>query len=103
MSRISEVVKNKNRIEKLNKARRKDELSKLRMTSAFKARLYDELKYIDVVLEDAEVEFVVITVQDKYLALFSSAIYSEDLAEYEVEQYNDEANQFKIKRRSILF
>ena len=51
MSRVSAVLKNKDRVEKTQKAQRKAEIDNMRSSAAFKARLYDELKKIDVLLE----------------------------------------------------
>ena len=51
MSRTSTVIKNRNKVEKSRKARRKNEMQLLRDKSAFKAKLYDELKHIDVIFE----------------------------------------------------
>lgn len=103
MSRISEVIKNKNKVEKARKARRKNELSSLRNMSAFKAKLYDELQHIEVILGDDNVESVCIAVPDKYMNLFSSAIYSEDLSGYDVTQSDRGPNLFVIRRKFITF
>ena len=43
MSRTSEVLKNKNKVEKARKARRRNEMLTLRDKSAFKAKLYDDI------------------------------------------------------------
>ena len=103
MSRTSEVLKNRNKVEKARKARRRNEMLTLRDKSAFKAKLYDELKHIDVIFEDSDVEAVKITVPDKSLAQFNAAIYSEDLAGYDIEQVKDKPNQFYIRRKYIAF
>ena len=103
MSRTSEVLKNRNKVEKARKARRKNEIASLRSSSAFKAKLYAELKHIDIILEDDSVDAVVITVPDKSLALFNTALYSEDLVGYDVEQSNDNPNKFYIRRKYIAF
>ncbi|MBO5387972.1 MAG: hypothetical protein J6A59_07530 [Lachnospiraceae bacterium] len=103
MSRTRDVIKNKNKVEKARKARRKNEMTSLRELSAFKAKLYDELKHIEVVLKDADVDAVLITVPDKALSQFTSAIYSEDLAGYDVEQVEGQTNQFYIRRKFIVF
>lgn len=103
MSRTSEVIKNKNKVEKARKARRKHEMLTLKDRSAFKAKLYDELKHVEIIFEDADVEAVKITVPDKSMAAFNAAIYSEDLAGYSVEQVENQPNQFLIKRKYIAF
>lgn len=103
MSRTRDVIKNKNKVEKARKARRKNEMTSLRELSAFKAKLYDELKHIEIVLKDADVDAVLVTVPDKALSQFTSAIYSEDLAGYDVEQVEGQTNQFYIRRKFIVF
>ena len=103
MSRISEVIKNKNKIEKARKARRKNEMLTLRDKSAYKAKLYDELKHIDAILEDSDVEAIVITVPDRSLAQFNTAIYSEALVGYDIQQSEESPNQFYVRRKYISF
>jgi hypothetical protein len=87
MSRTSEVLKNKNKVEK----------------SAFKAKLYDELKHVEVILQDADVDAVIVTVPKTSLPQFTASIYSEDLAGYDIEQVEDEADKFLIRRKFISF
>lgn len=103
MSRIREVIKNKNRVEKLHRARRRDEIASLKDSAAFKARLYDELRYLDIILESEEVDAVVLKIPEVYLAKFGAAIYSEDLAEYDIQQVPGEHNKFYVKRKFLTF
>lgn len=103
MSRISETIRNKNKVEKARKARRKNEMLSLRDKSAFKAKLYDELKHVEAILKDDSIEAVVIHIPDKFLSQFGTAIYSEDLAVYEVEQVADKTNDFYIRRKYLQF
>lgn len=102
-SRTREVLKNKNKVEKALKARRKNEMISLRMKSAFKAKLYNELKHVEVILQDEDIDAVLVTVPDKLMSMFSTAIYSEDLASYEVTQVEGESNEFFIRRKFISF
>lgn len=103
MSRTSEVLKNRNKVEKARRARRRNEMLTLRDRSAFKAKLYDELKHVDVIFEDKDVEAVKITVPDRSIAQFNEAIYSEDLAGYDITQDAKQPNQFYIRRKYIAF
>lgn len=103
MSRTSEVLKNRNKVEKARKARRKNEMQLLKNRSAFKAKLYDELKHVEVMLKDADIDGVIVTVPDKSLAQFTTSIYSEDLAGYDIQQVPGQANQFCIRRKFIVF
>lgn len=103
MSRIRTALKNKNKVEKTRKARRRSEMKSLRDTSAFKARLYDELHHLEVILGDPNVDAVLIEVPDRFMSQFSVAIYSEDLAGYDVTQHEDSYNKFLIRRKFISF
>lgn len=103
MSRTSEVIKNKNKVEKARKARRRNEIANLKNTSAFRARLYDELQHLEVILQDNDVDAAIITVPDKALSMFTTAIYSEDLAGYNIEQVENQPNKFYIRRKFISF
>ena len=103
MSRTSEVIKNKNKVEKARKARRKNEMLTLRQKSAFKAKLHDELKHIEVILSSEDVNAVVLTIPERSMSEFNSAIYSEDLSSYIVEQVEGHPNMFYIRRKFIVF
>lgn len=103
LNRTREVIKNKNKVEKALKARRKNEMISLRSKSAFKAKLYNELKHIEVILQDTDVDAVIITVPDRLMSMFSTAIYSEDLASYDIAQVDGESNKFFIRRKFISF
>lgn len=103
MSRISDVLKNKNKVERLRKARRKSEITSLKDRSAFKAKLYDELQHVEIILSDANVDAVRIEVPEKYMNQFSTSIYTEDLAGYDVIQVDGKPNQFFIRRKFISF
>ena len=103
MSRISEVIKNKNKMTKALKEKHKREMSTLRDKSAYKAKLYNELKHIDVILEEADVESVVIKIPDNLLAQFNSAIFSEDLVGYDVVPCKDDPTKFYVKRKYVSF
>lgn len=103
LNRTRDVVKNKNKVERSRQALRKREMVTLRDTAAFKARLYDELKHVEIILSDLDVDAVKIEIPDKFINLFSTAIYSEDLAGYEVTQVPDKPNQFFIRRKFIAF
>ena len=61
-----------------------------------------ELKYIDVLLDSKEVDSVV-NCTDLYLAKFGAAIYSEDLAEYDISQVEGTSNQFYVKKKLLVF
>lgn len=103
MSQIRDTIKNKNKIEKARRARRKNEISTLRSKSIYKATLYDELKHVEIILQDPDINAVIIDIPESSMPQFSNAIYSEDLAGYEIEQLPGESNKFYIRRKFISF
>lgn len=104
MSRISEVIKNKDKIAKLDRQRRQNDLNSLRSDAAYKARLSEDLKMVNLILNDPDVDAVAVKVPNKYLPNFSRAIYAEDLAEYDINQLEeDDANTFVIRRKVLVF
>lgn len=103
MSKIAEVIKSKNAREKSIKNRRRQELKMLRDKSAFKARLYEELQKVSALINTGEVEGVIVEIPDAYISRFAEAIYSADLAEYDVRQIENDTNKFYIKHKIIQF
>lgn len=101
MSRISEVLKNKNRLEKSQRARRKEELVSLKSQASFKASLSDELKYIDALLDSNEIESITIKIPESLITKFSEAIYSEELSGYDIAQLPDKPDLFNIRYKLI--
>lgn len=101
MSRIIEVIKTKNKVEKSHRNRRKEELTRLRGKAAYKAALRDELRHIDTLLESREVDGVVVKVPEKQLSKFSESIYSAELSGYDIQQMPDEPDRFIIRLKTI--
>ena len=99
MSRISSVIKNKNRVQREQRTARQDELSKLKQVSNFKASLIEKVKRVDVLLKNDDINGVVIKIPEKYIAKFNEAIYSEELSCYEIQQI--EPDTFIIRFREI--
>lgn len=103
LSRTRDVIKNKNKIERAIRERRKNEITNIRTKSMFKAKMYEELRHIEVILQDDDVDAVEISVPDRFLAQFSEAVYSEELASYTVTQVDGESKKFLIQRKFIAF
>lgn len=101
MSRIAEVIKSKNKIEKTQRIRRKEELNRLNTEASYKASLSNGLKHIDVLLDSGEVDGVIIKIPESKIPMFNAAIYSEELAGYEVTQNPDSPDEFTIRYRLI--
>lgn len=101
MSRISRVLKNKNRLEKEARLRRDRELSQMTKEASFKAKLRDSLRLVNTILDKSEVKSVVVNIPSTNLADFSRAIYEADMAEYNVRQIS--ASRFAISRKELDF
>ena len=101
MSRVSEVLKNKNRVEKAHRLRRREEMDKLKASSAYRAALNDELKHISVLLNSGQVEGVIIQIPEKMLSKFTATIYSEEMTEFDITQVEDEADKFIVRLKAI--
>lgn len=101
MSRVREVLKNKNLIEKSQRARRKEELQNINYRTSYRAALTDNLAKISKLLDSIEVDYLVIEVPEKMLPQFSEAIYSDELSEYDITQITGKPNEFMIKYKLI--
>lgn len=101
MSMTSQVIKNKNRREKEAKTKRAQEISDMKVESAYRSKLYAEMQRIDLLFDDPDVEGVTVTVPQKYLSHFLKAIYSEEMSEYTVIQ--KDATVFRISRKVVNF
>ena len=65
--------------------------------------MYDELKHVEVILKDNDVDAVIISVPDASIAQFSAAIYADELSGYEITQGEGQSNLFYIRRKFIVF
>ena len=101
MSRIVEVLKSKNLSERSQRARRKEEVERLRGNVAFRANLNEYLKQIDVLLESDEVDSITVVVQDNYISKFQEAMFSDIMSGYDVRQHYDKPNTFTISYKEI--
>lgn len=98
--RVKTVLRDSKRVEKERKRIRKEEMARLKYKAAYKARLQDDLRYVNMLLDCNNVDRVEITVPDKMLTQFTSAIYDEDLIEYDVRQQS-QANKFYLSKKTI--
>lgn len=101
MSRISSVIKNKNRIEREYRKKRSEDISSLRADAMYRTKINEELKYIRVILEDEEVNSVVIAINEQMISRFLKVMYAEEMAEYSI--YQEDNTHFRIKRKLIDF
>lgn len=84
MSRLGYVIREKGRLEKEERQRRTRELQEIRQETAYKARLFDDMQVVRVVLSDPSVKDVVVEVPEGYITQFMKALYSDEMAEYTV-------------------
>lgn len=103
LDQVRTVLINKDKAEKRKKQFRQDELQLLKTAAAFKAQLLDDLKAVDLLLDGSEVDSVIIQVDSSKIAAFSNAIYTEDLAEYNIEQLDESPDMFRMSRKTIYF
>lgn len=105
MSEFINTLKQKNKAERNKRKYRDEELQRLKSSTAFKARLNDELKKVDLLLDTENIDGVIIEVPDRVYTLFSEAIYSEGLAGYTISQIDNNKNKklFMIKKHMISF
>lgn len=101
--RTASVIKNRNKAERARSKFREDEMQILNSQAIFKARLADDLKDVDIVLSDPDIKSVIVEVPDDRIAEFVRCIYTEDLADYVVQQYGNEPNKFSISKKIIIF
>lgn len=101
MSRISQVIKNKNRREKLARDSRKQELKDMQLNSAYKAKLYEIVSMIEILFEDEEVERIRVEIPEAHLSKFMKAMYSEEMAIFEITQIDNRV--FDIGRKVVNF
>lgn len=102
-NRTASVIQNRNRAEKKRKKLREDEMQILNGQTAFKARLADDLKDINFILNDPKISSVIVQVPEDKLIEFQRSIHTEDLADYDVQQYENQPDMFKISKKLITF
>lgn len=100
MSRISSVLKNRNRVEREDKQRKTAEIQAMKAETAYRAKLYEDMQVITTMFKDSEVEEVRIVIPPNSITQFMKAMYSEGMADYQIQQDGD---SFIIRRRVINF
>ena len=101
MSRISSVIKNKNKIEKEYRKKRSEDLSNLRADAMYRTKLNEDLRYIRLILEDEEVKSIIIAIEERLIYQFLKMMYVEEMAEYSITQVDN--THFRIGRKVINF
>lgn len=99
---LKEAIRKKRENKREEAKQKREVIQAMRIESAYRAKLHEELNTIDALLQNDEIDSIEITVPEKHLSNFTKAIYSVDeLAEYTINQIS--ANQFEIGRRIINF
>lgn len=101
MSRLAQVIKQKNAREKENRERIKDNIRELNKKTYFKSKLQTELRKLDLILEQEGVKSVIVSIPDKSIALFTEALYEGELSEFEFRQMRDANNEFEVSKAYI--
>lgn len=101
MSRIGDVLRNKNRVEKINRQRQQEDMANIKKEARFKTALSNDLRNLDVLLDSGEVSSVVMEIPSEHLTKFTRALYSPELADYEITQ--EDANKFRFRRKILRF
>lgn len=102
MSRTSEVLKNRKKIERELRARKNEEISKLRKNSSFRASASELFKEINVLLADDSVKSIVIEVDSNSIPNFGSMlIESHELDMYDIKQEEGKPGRFRVGKRYI--
>lgn len=102
MSRTSEVIKGRKKIEKELRKRKNEEVTKLRSSSSFRASAYEFFKEVSTLLEDDSIESVNIVIDDSDIANFGSMIIeSHELDVFDIRQVKGKSNEFIVKKRYI--
>ncbi len=101
MSQVGDALRLKNKRQKQRIERRKSELNKLRQRATYQAKLVQALESMDELLDSGEVESVKIEVPKEYIDKFSGEIYRDTLAEYDIQQDENNPLEFHIKRKYI--
>lgn len=100
MSEILRVLKNKNKLEKENSRRRSKEIRDMRDLAMYRNRLAEDIKMIELLLEDDDVESVVIKLgTERLLSMFQRFMYLEEFSEYVVQQVDKD--KYNISRKVI--
>lgn len=96
----TKIIKEKNRIKKIAQDRRNSEINKMREDATYRTYLAEQMKMIDKLLTDSEVESIIINVDESMLSNFLKAIYLPEMTSYSVVQID--SNKFSISRKLIL-
>lgn len=103
MSKVKEVLKQKQIVEKQRIEDRKNKLQTIKVEAIYKARLLEEMQVISNLLEnDPKLECIIIEIPENSLTMFTRLMYTE-LEEFKIAQVAGKANLFEVRRRLIIY
>lgn len=101
MSRIANVIKSKNRLEREGIKRRNKEIADIKSDMIYRIKLRRDMKVIDAIMNDNNIKDVIIQVNKRSLPKFLKMMYTEELSDYVMLQI--EGNKFMISRKVVNF
>lgn len=102
MPEFTRAISARSRGERVRAERRRAESRDVGKAVDFRSGIAASLKDIRCLLEQEGVSSVVVDVDDVQLPLFNEALYSHELAGYDIQQDSQKANRFKIADK-VLF
>ncbi|GHU92668.1 hypothetical protein FACS1894208_00230 [Clostridia bacterium] len=102
MPQFTRALSARGRGERARAERRRAENRDIDKSVDFRSGIAASLKDVRCLLEQEGVKSVVVDVDEAHLALFNEALYSHELAGYDIQQDPQQANRFKISDK-ILF
>jgi len=98
-SAIVRVLKEKNKLTNKARNKRQDRLADMRIDSIYRAKLVIGMDEVDKILNDNDIQSVVISVDNKNINRFMSAIYRQEMAAYDITQLKED--EFRVERKQI--
>lgn len=102
MPQFTRAMKARSRGERVRAERRRAESKDVSKSVDFRSGIVASLKDIRCLLEQEGVKSVIMDVDEAHLPLFNEALYSHELAGYDIQQDAQVANRFRIADK-VLF
>lgn len=99
MSRLRQVLKEKDRVEKEERRRIQEEIKYMQSESLYKNSLAKLLKMVDSLLDCPNVNSVVLQISEINLPKFQKAMYDDIMLEYDVRQID--SNRFEVSSKKL--
>lgn len=99
MSEIGYILKNKNKYAKEEKERRSRNELELREEGLFRVDLRQLLETIKNIFLDSDIDSLTVSIHDKFINKFTTALYSEEFSEFDWEQID--SNVYKLSLKEI--